>query len=128
MHRPFPNDNLIFFGGKFMEITNTQFKRCDIVKVIGRIDSSSAPQLMETFNQLIDSGRYRIVFNMSDVNFISSAGLRVLITTQKNCKRFNRGELVLSNAPENIKAALELAGFTTLFKIFETEVEAVGNI
>ena len=71
---------------------------------------------------------FEIVCNMSEVSFISSAGLRVLISTQKLCKRYNRGEIVLSNVPENIMAALDLAGFTALFRIFDTEVEAVGNI
>jgi len=111
-----------------MEISTIQFKRCDLVKAIGRIDSATAPQLFDAFNKVIDSGKYRIVFNLKDVSFISSAGLRVLISTQKICKKYNRGELVLTNLPENINAALELAGFTALFRIFESEVEAVGNI
>ena len=111
-----------------MEISTIQFKRCDIVKVAGRIDSATAPQFFDAFNKIMDNGRFRIVCNMSEVSFISSAGLRVLISTQKICKRYNRGELVLSNIPENIMAALDLAGFTALFRIFDTEVEAVGNI
>jgi anti-sigma B factor antagonist len=110
-----------------MEIFTTQYKRCDVVKVNGRIDSASAPQLQEEFNKILDANSYHIVLNMVDVSFISSAGLRVLITTQKNCKKFNRGELVLTKVPENIKAALDLAGFTALFQIFDSEVSAVGN-
>lgn len=114
-------------GGLNMEISSIEYKRCDVVKSEGRIDSSSAPQLHEEFNKLMEDNHFHIVFNMSNVSFISSAGLRVLISTQKNCKRFNRGELVLANVPENIKAALDLAGFTALFKIFDSEVAAVGN-
>ncbi len=110
-----------------MEISTTQYKRCAVVKVAGRIDSASAPQLHEELKKLMEDNRFHIVFDMSDVSFISSAGLRVLISTQKNTKRFNRGELVLTNVPENIKAALDLAGFTALFKIFDSEVAAVGN-
>jgi anti-sigma B factor antagonist len=110
-----------------MEISSTQYKRCDVVKVNGRVDSASAPQLHEVFNKLMEDNHFHIVFNMNDVSFISSAGLRVLISTQKNCRRFNRGELVLTKVPENIKAALDLAGFTALFKIFDDEVSAVGN-
>ena len=110
-----------------MEISTTQYKRCDVIKVDGRIDSASAPELHDAFNKLLEDNRFHLVFNMEAVNFISSAGLRVLISTQKNCKRFNRGELVLTNVPENIMAALDLAGFTSLFKIFDSEVAAVGN-
>ena len=110
-----------------MEISRTEYKRCNVVKSKGRIDSASAPQLQEEFNKLLEANNFRIVFNMDDVSFISSAGLRVLISTQKNCKRFNRGELVLTKVPENIKAALDLAGFTALFQIFDSEVAAVGS-
>lgn len=110
-----------------MEISVTNYKRCEIVKAVGRVDSSTSSILLTTFNSIIDKKRYRIVFNMIDVNFISSAGLRVLITTQKTCKRYNRGELVLCNVPENIMAALDLSGFSVLFRIFNTDLEAVGN-
>ncbi len=110
-----------------MEIEVVNFKRCAIVSVKGRIDSSNSTELLNKFTSLIEKGNYRIVFNMSAVTFISSAGLRVLITTQKMCKRYNRGELVLAAIPENILAALDLAGFVPLFKIFKTDVEAVGN-
>ncbi|OJX41254.1 MAG: hypothetical protein BGO78_00450 [Chloroflexi bacterium 44-23] len=110
-----------------MEVEVVNFKRSSIVNVKGRIDSSTSPELLRKFNTLIDDGTYRIVFNMNEVTFISSAGLRVLITTQKKCKRHNRGELVLSSVPENILAALDLAGFLPLFKIYTTDIEAVGN-
>jgi anti-sigma B factor antagonist len=64
---------------------------------------------------------------MSELDFLSSAGLRVLINTQKNCKRYNRGELVLVQIPENIYAALDLAGFIPLFRIFPDVLTAVGS-
>lgn len=110
-----------------MEITSTQFKHCDLVKAKGRVDSYTAPQLAEAFNQLMDAGRHKIAFDMSELDFLSSAGLRVLINTQKTCKRYNRGELVLVSIPENIYAALDLAGFIPLFKIFDDVLSAVGS-
>jgi anti-sigma B factor antagonist len=64
---------------------------------------------------------------MSDVDFISSAGLRVLINVQKTCKRWNRGELILVLVPERIHEALDLAGFVPLFKFYDDVVEAVGG-
>ncbi len=110
-----------------MEFTHTEFKRCDMVKVTGRVDSATAPKFNEALSAIMDAGRYRIVLDLSELTFISSAGLRVLISAQKNCKRYNRGEVVLANAPENIMSALELAGFTPLFKIFGDTISAVGN-
>jgi anti-sigma B factor antagonist len=98
-----------------------------MVKAKGRVDSYTAPQLADAFNQITDAGRYRLVFDMSELDFLSSAGLRVLINTQKNCKRYNRGELVLVQIPENIYAALDLAGFIPLFRIFPDVLTAVGS-
>jgi anti-sigma B factor antagonist len=111
-----------------MEITHSQYKHCDLVLVKGRIDSYTAPQLAETFNKITDSGRFKIALDLSSVEFMSSAGLRALINTQKTCKRYNRGELVLVSIPNNIRAALDLAGFIPLFRIFNDVITAVGNI
>ncbi len=110
-----------------MELSTTQYKRCDLVKASGRIDSATAPQLQDEFNKIMDENRFHIVFNMENVDFISSAGLRVLISTQKTCKRYNRGEIILSNLPETINATLDLAGFKSFFTIFDSEIDAVGS-
>ncbi|NPV76590.1 MAG: STAS domain-containing protein [Anaerolineae bacterium] len=110
-----------------MEISNSQFKHCDLITVVGRIDSATAPQFAEVFNSIMNEGRYKIVLDMEKIDFISSAGLRVLINSQKTCKRYNRGEVVLTNVPPNIFSALDLAGFTRLFKIFPDVLTAVGN-
>jgi anti-sigma B factor antagonist len=111
-----------------MEIEHIQYKHCDLVKAKGRIDSYTAPQLSEALNKITESGRYKIALDLSGVEFMSSAGLRTLINTQKVCKRYNRGELVLVNVPENIRAALDLAGFIPLFKIYDDVVAAIGNL
>lgn len=110
-----------------MEVSTTEFKRCDLVKVVGRVDSQTAPQLAEAFASIISAGRFRIVFDASEVSFMSSAGLRVLIDTQKTCKRWNRGEVVLASPSEQMRQTLDLAGFLPLFKIYPTAVEAVGS-
>lgn len=109
-----------------MEVTSSQYKHCDLVKATGRVDSGTAPQLQDTLNKITEDGRYKIVIDLDGVDFMSSAGLRVLVNTQKNCKRYNRGELVLANVPTNVRAALDLAGFVPLFKIFDDITSAVG--
>ncbi|HNR01310.1 MAG TPA: STAS domain-containing protein [Anaerolineaceae bacterium] len=110
-----------------MEIKTTQFKHCDVVKVTGRVDSATSPRLAEEFAKINDDGRYKIVMDFSDLEFISSAGLRVLISTLKNCRRYNRGDLVLAGMPENIHSVFDLAGFTSIFKIYDDVLSAVGS-
>jgi anti-sigma B factor antagonist len=110
-----------------MEVTTTQFKRCDLVKAIGRVDSQTAPQLETALKEINDANRFNIVLDMDEVSFVSSAGLRVMISVQKTCKRWNRGELVLVSVPQRIYETLDLAGFVPLFRFYEDAVEAVGS-
>ncbi len=110
-----------------METKVTSYKHCDLVKVVGRVDSATAPQFAEAVQGITDQGRFKMILDLSALDFISSAGLRVLINTQKTCKRYNRGEVVLASVPANIFAALDLSGFTVLFQIFDDVTNAVGN-
>jgi anti-sigma B factor antagonist len=110
-----------------MEITNQEFKHCDLLKVKGRVDSATAPEFTRALEKISNDGRFKIALDMSELEYMSSAGFRALLSTQRNCKRYNRGELVLVNVPDRIREALELAGFTELFKTFDDPLEAVGN-
>ena len=110
-----------------MEVTTQTYKHSDMVKASGRVDSATAPQLAEAMDAITNAGRYKIVLDMEDVEFMSSAGLRVLISTQKNCKRYNRGEVILAVVPQRIYEALDLAGFVPLFKFYDNVLDAVGS-
>ena len=114
-------------GGLEMEITVKQFKSCDMLVVTGRVDSSTAPQFTEALESVTRDGRYKIVIDMTGLEYMSSAGFRALLSSQRVCKRYNRGEIVLAAVPQRVQEALELAGFTELFKTFPGVVEAVGN-
>jgi anti-sigma B factor antagonist len=110
-----------------MEITTQEFKHCDLVKVKGRVDSSTAPEFTKALESSSNNSRFNIVVDMSELEYMSSAGFRALLATQRNCKRYNRGELVLVAVPVRIKEALELAGFTELFKSYADTLTAVGS-
>ena len=110
-----------------MEIKHTQFKRCDLLKIKGRIDSYTAPQLEEAINEITNAGRFKIVLDMSEVDFVSSRGWWVLIDNQKKCKRFNRGEVVLAGLQQNIRDSLNLVGMGKYFELYDDVINAVGN-
>jgi anti-sigma B factor antagonist len=111
-----------------MQIATKEFKHCTLLKATGRIDSATAPELQKAFDTVIEEGQFKIVLDMSNIDFLSSAGLRVLVNAQKICKRYNRGEVVLAGVPEPIFEALDLAGFTALYKIYEDDLSAVGSM
>jgi anti-sigma B factor antagonist len=110
-----------------MEITVQEFKHCDMITVKGRIDSATAPQLTQALETANNNGKYKLVVNMKDLEYMSSAGFRALLAAQRNSKRYNRGEVVLASVPDRINEALELAGFTELFKTFDDPLLAVGH-
>jgi anti-sigma B factor antagonist len=109
-----------------MEISTNQFKHCDVVKVTGRLDSFTAPKLSEELGKINDQGRFKIVLDFTSLDFISSAGLRVLIASLKNCKRYNRGDVVVAGLTPAIQTVFELAGFHRIIKIFPDVLSAVG--
>ena len=110
-----------------MDITTKEYRRCNTVKAVGRIDSQTAPEVRDTFEAITKDGRFRIVFDMSEVTFISSVGVWVLLETQKTCKRYNRGDLVIAKVNEKIQHTLDLAGLLTFFRIYEDVLDAVGS-
>ncbi len=110
-----------------LEITGQELRRCDLVKVRGRVDSDTAPELGRALHDIIKAGRFKIVLNVSGVSFMSSAGLRQLIDILKTCKRWNRGNLLLAEASPKLYEVLELAGLLSIFSVYKTEAEAVGS-
>ncbi len=109
-----------------MAITTSEYKHCTLVKMDGRIDSNTGDSLMEAFETVQEKGVYKIVFDMTDVEFMSSKGWWVLIQTQKACKRYNRGELVLASVPQKIQDSLDLVGMNHYFNMYDDVISAVG--
>lgn len=111
-----------------MTITIKEYKRCSVIKKVGRIDSFTSEKLLKAFESITEKDIYKIVFDMEEVDFISSRGFWVLIETQKNCKRYNRGELILANMPEKIRGSLDLVGLSQYFEMTDDVLSAVGSL
>ena len=108
-------------------IDHKPLKRCDLFIPHGRIDSSTAPQLEESLKSVMKEGRYKIAIDLSDVDFLSSAALRVLISTAKECRKSGRGDIYFAATPDKLKEVFDLAGLDELFQFFDSAAEAVGN-
>ena len=109
-----------------MNIQTSELKRVTLFEITGRIDSTNANELGEALNTAIDSGRTQIVLDLSNVEYMSSAGLRELVAALKKVKR-GTGDLRLASPSPRVLEVLELAGLDSIFKIFPTQVEAVGS-
>ena len=114
-----------------MEITVKEFKQTELITVKGRMDSVEASRLVQALEAANARGTYKLVVDMSQLEYMSSAGFRALGDAQRNGKRHNRGEVVLAQVPDNIREALELVGFTEYFKIINdvsSALEFVANL
>ena len=109
------------------KVNTKEYKHVDLVEVSGRIDSSTAPLLEQALKKITKEGRFHIVVDLAETEFMSSAGLRALIAALKETRRFNRGDVRLANMPPKINKAFELAGFLELFKVYDNTVDAVGS-
>ena len=82
-----------------------------VVKLGGRLDTSTAPSLEEALKDAT-GGISELVFDMTDLEYISSAGLRVLLATQKVMNA--QGSMKISGANENIMEIFEVTGFVDI--------------
>ena len=109
-----------------MNVEMRELKHASVVKVSGRVDSSTAPELEKSLQNLLDTGRTQIVLDLSETDYMSSAGLRVLVAMQKAAKK-NGGGLCLAQPSMRVKEVLELAGLMPVFAVYPDVVEAVGS-
>jgi len=111
-----------------MDVTIREFKNVDLVEVSGRVDSSTAPRLDQVLKGLVDKGRSRIVLDLHAVDYLSSAGLRAIISCLREVQKpVLGGDLRISRPSERAMEVLELAGLDTVLKIYHDEVGAVGS-
>lgn len=108
-----------------MDITTRELNGIEVIAVSGRVDSVEAWKLSEALEAAQQRGRYRIVVDMSQVEYMSSAGFRALGDAQRNSKRQPRGEVVLVRVPTRVHEALELVGLADYFHISDSVDAAV---
>ena len=84
------------------------------VALVGRLDTTTAPELDAEFKQSI-AGIEKLVLDFTALEYLSSAGLRVLLSTQKMMNK--QGEMIIKNVNETIKEIFEVTGFIDILTI-----------
>jgi anti-sigma B factor antagonist len=109
-----------------MDISTQEVKRVSVMTVKGRVDSTTAPDLENALKQLVEGDKTQIVLDLKDVEYMSSAGLRAMVSTLKSVKRIN-GDLRLCAPSPRVHEVLRLAGLTSIFNIYPGQDEAVNS-
>jgi anti-sigma B factor antagonist len=107
-----------------MNIETRELKHVSVVTITGRVDSATAPHVEKALQHLIEAGRHQVVLDLHDTEYMSSAGLRALVSGLKAAKK-SGGDLMLAQLSAGVKEALDLAGLD-VFNVFGDVVEAVG--
>jgi anti-sigma B factor antagonist len=110
-----------------MEISTRDHKRASVIRVTGRIDSNTSPEFDAKLKEFISANRLHLVLEMDATEYISSAGVRALISAQKALKP-KGGQVVLSNPSAKVKDVLKLAALESLFPTYSKTEDAVGAI
>ena len=85
------------------------------VALEGRLDTTTAPQLETELKSFMTDGLKSLIFDFEKLEYISSAGLRVLLTAQKFMNK--QGKMVIRNAGEDILSVFEITGFSDILTI-----------
>jgi anti-sigma B factor antagonist len=109
-----------------MEISTEELKQVSVMAVTGRVDSATAPELENALKKLVEAEKTQIVLDLKNVEYMSSAGLRAMVSTLKAVKRVN-GDLRLASPSPRVEEVLRLAGLTSIFSIHPTRDEAVAS-
>jgi anti-sigma B factor antagonist len=109
------------------EITQHMESGVVVLAVAGRLDSSNAGTLEHEMLDLIDGGESRFVVDCAALDYISSAGLRVLLIAAKRLAA-TAGVIVLSGLTEQIKEVFDIVGFASIFKTYPTPHEAIAAL
>jgi anti-anti-sigma factor len=113
--------------GDAMDIQTTKEKGVTVVRTSGRIDAVTAPEFEKRLAELIAEGENVFILNFSGLEYISSAGLRSILTTAKQLKPRD-GKLLFAELQGSVKDVFRISGFGSLFNISETQEEALGKI
>lgn len=113
--------------GHTMEILQEQQGHVIILSLVGRLDANTSTSLEEKLLALIETDNRLFIIDCTQLDYISSAGLRVLLMAAKKLKPLD-GKVALASLKDHIKEIFEIAGFLSIFKIFSGQEEAIKDI
>jgi len=108
-----------------VEIKTEDVNAVTIVSLKGRLDINTHGQLEAELNALAGKGRNKVLVDAKELDYISSAGLRVLLAGAKQFRKI-QGSIGLASLTPTVKQVFEISGFTSIFPIYGTREEALG--
>jgi anti-sigma B factor antagonist/stage II sporulation protein AA (anti-sigma F factor antagonist) len=98
-----------------------------MIKPAGRIDSSNASEFEALVTAKLDEGAQKLIFDLGDLDFMSSAGLRVVLLAGKRIRE-SKGKLAFAGLRDNVHDVFAMSGFLKLFQAHKTLDEALAAV
>jgi anti-sigma B factor antagonist len=109
-----------------MQIEVAKTGSVTVMDIEGRIDSGTASGLSQALSEAIEKGATRLVIDLEGVDYVSSAGLRELVTALKKVNQ-DDGDLRLASPSDRVREVLELSGLDSILSVYDTRGDAVGS-
>lgn len=107
-----------------MNISVKDVNDIKVVQVEGKLDSNTAKDAETNLNDLLSQEAKKILVDFEKLDYTSSAGLRVLLSTAKQLKAVG-GELRLCSLNETVQEIFDMSGFSSILSVFASETEAI---
>lgn len=112
-------------GGGLMEITTRTQGEFTIVAIAGNLDSMTSPQAQQALDAVIAGGAQKVGVDFTKLDYVSSAGLRVMLSTAKQLMA-KGGVLKTFGLNQTVKEVFDISGFSTILSVYASEAEALG--
>jgi len=109
-----------------MEITIHDNNDVKIAQFDGELETNTSHDAEVCLNKLLDEGVKKILVDFEKLDYISSAGLRVLLATAQKLKAED-GALRVCSLNETVQEVFDISGFSTILSVFKTESEALDG-
>jgi stage II sporulation protein AA (anti-sigma F factor antagonist) len=110
-----------------MEISCRKEGRATLITVTGKMDAVTAPDYEKSINGMIADGELSFVVDFDGLTYISSAGLRGILTTAKTLKS-KGGQVLFANVTGTVKEVFDMSGFGSIFRMFPSTDAALAEI
>jgi anti-sigma B factor antagonist len=95
------------------------------VDLVGRLDTETSSQVSGELVRIAQGGNSKVVLNFDGLDYVSSAGLRVILMAAK-ALRASHGELKICHANGLVKEVIDISGFNQILAVYETEKDALA--
>ena len=97
------------------------------VAIVGRLDAATAPVAEKEINKLLEGEENRLLFDLSELEYLSSGGLRVILSAAKEIRRRD-GKVALAALKQYVYEIFEVSGFTSMITIKDTVEDALKDL